>query len=254
MCVKVVRNPETPTRLNAAFSFRPPDPPAGGCRRKIAGPPRNPSARYVASMATLRDVAGIGPDPQYRARRNKKCISAGRPPAAASRFVLFLCCRNPRHRYVTAAFRPAKQNSSRPPHVLSITPRMSSESGGGGRSTVSKGNGPSLRHLGLVGSPCVLARSSKQQANTMWWATNVIPMTSIFYIYVGISTFPRTTFGQREEQKVRRRKPQFASKNAKNASFSCARTLAYCEALTPKLSAVGTSVTANAQLTALSLR
>ena len=188
MCVKVVRNPETPTRLNAAFSFRPPDPPAGGCRRKIAGPPRNPSARYVASMATLRDVAGIGPDPQYRARRNKKCISAGRPPAAASRFVLFLCCRNPRHRYVTAAFRPAKQNSSRPPHVLSITPRMSSESGGGGRSTVSKGNGPSLRHLGLVGSPCVLARSSKQQANTMWWATNVIPMTSIFYIYVGIST------------------------------------------------------------------
>ena len=94
-----VRNPETPTRLNAlVFSFRRRTPPlrtpasACGCRRKIAGP-RSPSSRYAASTTTLRAVPI---SVQIRAHLQKSVrheIFRRRHGRLAS----CLCGRNPRH-------------------------------------------------------------------------------------------------------------------------------------------------------------
>ena len=113
---------------------------ACGCRRKIAGP-RNPSPRYVASAATLRAVpisvqirAHLQKSVRHEIFRSRHCRLAS---------LCVWCGRNPRHRYGTVAFRPAKENSPRPRCVVSVSIRTTSESGGVGRATVPTGSGAS---------------------------------------------------------------------------------------------------------------
>ena len=142
-----VRNPETPTRLNAlVFSFRRRTPPL-----------RTPALLLPAAAGgRLRGRGAHRPDTRRRQQRSGPCryrskferifkrASGTKFSAAVTAVSLLVCAVGIRvTRHGTAAFRPAKENSPRPPHALFATLRTTSEGGGVGRATEPTGNDPS---------------------------------------------------------------------------------------------------------------
>lgn len=110
--------------------------------------------------------AGIGPNSSASAkeRQARNFPQPSRRPSLASLCFCAVGIRVTRHG--TAAFRPAKENSPRPPHVLFATLRTTSESGGVGRATVPTGNSPSSDTIlpGLTfafSSVCAMACGTK---------------------------------------------------------------------------------------------
>ena len=131
----------------AGFLFR-----LGGGRLR-SGPPASAGGRIRGRGAHRPDTwrrrttpqgrAGIGPNSSASAkeRQARNFPQPSRRPVSLRCVFVRVGIRVTRHG--TAAFRPAKENSPRPPHVLFATLRTTSESGGVGRSMVPTGNSPS---------------------------------------------------------------------------------------------------------------